>query len=184
MFYFNIYLLVIYLNLLIPLAIALSLDAFSVAIAIGIYNAEKKHHMIFSLIVGVFHFFMPVLGSITNNLLFGKFIINGNKFMGTILLIIAIQGILELKKEDNSFVNNNVFLLAFAVSIDSYFAGVGLQSIRSVKKAHYLIFTIFSSIFSFIGCKIGHKAKKVFNNLANYIAILILIILGVKYILM
>ena len=46
------------------IAIGLSMDAFSLAIAYGTNNIEKKKILILSISVGLFHFFMPVLGSL------------------------------------------------------------------------------------------------------------------------
>ena len=47
-------------------AIALSLDAFSLAIIYGTVLKEKRTILILSLAVGIFHFFMPFLGYFLN----------------------------------------------------------------------------------------------------------------------
>ena len=52
----------IYILLLI--GISLSMDSFSFALTIGTYYNNKKDFLLYSLIVGVFHFFMPFFMSV------------------------------------------------------------------------------------------------------------------------
>ena len=46
------------------IGISLSIDAFSMSLAYGLIGIRKKDMFLSSLIVGLFHFFMPLLGSI------------------------------------------------------------------------------------------------------------------------
>ena len=43
------------------IAISLSMDAFSLSLAYGTLNLEKKYINLLSIIVGVYHFFMPII---------------------------------------------------------------------------------------------------------------------------
>ena len=47
---------------IILIGISLSMDAFSLALAYGISGITKKEIIILSLIVGIFHFCMPLIG--------------------------------------------------------------------------------------------------------------------------
>ncbi len=53
------------------IAISLSMDAFSLSLAYGTINLNKKEINILSIIVGIYHFFMPILG-----MFIGTFITN------------------------------------------------------------------------------------------------------------
>ena len=53
------------------IAVSLSMDAFSLSLAYGTLYLTKKEIRILSVIVGIYHFFMPILG-----MLIGKFIFN------------------------------------------------------------------------------------------------------------
>ena len=44
------------------IAVSLSMDAFSLSLVYGTLNLEKKTIILQSLIVGLFHFFMPRIG--------------------------------------------------------------------------------------------------------------------------
>ncbi len=54
---------------IILLAISLSLDAFSLALSYGIFNIEYKIKLKTSLITGIFHFIMPLIGNKFGNIL-------------------------------------------------------------------------------------------------------------------
>ena len=48
--------------LVIALAIALSMDAFSLALCLGTLNFSYKKMLMISVAVGIFHFIMPIIG--------------------------------------------------------------------------------------------------------------------------
>ena len=48
--------------MVIVIAVSLSMDAFSLSLAYGTLNLEKSQIRLLSLIVGLYHFFMPLLG--------------------------------------------------------------------------------------------------------------------------
>ena len=80
-------------------AVSLSMDAFSLSLIYGTLNLDKKIEITTSIIVGLFHFFMPILG-----LLFGKIIIkiipfDPNIIVGLIFIGLAIEMIISNFKE-------------------------------------------------------------------------------------
>ena len=100
------------------IAIALSMDTFSLSLGIGTYNIEKKKCITLSLLVGIMHFLMPFLGSILGDKIMHFFELNSNLFLGCILLFIAMNLLIDfLKKEESeldlSFLG--MFLFAFGV---------------------------------------------------------------------
>ena len=83
------------------IAISLSMDAFSLALVYGIILYSKKRKFLLSLIVGIYHFFMPLIGMIFGNILGKINIISLDLVSFLILLYIGIDLILStLKKED------------------------------------------------------------------------------------
>ena len=49
------------------MAISLSMDAFSLALAYGTLGMSNKDKIILSLVVGIFHLIMPLLGMLVNS---------------------------------------------------------------------------------------------------------------------
>ena len=165
------------------MAIALSLDAFSVALVLGVINKKKSNHLLFSIVVGILHFIMPCVGALTNSILFKNLFISGNKLLGITLMVLALSILIDLKNDKETFKNSNIIVLAFSVSIDSYFSGLGLKSTSNFSLIYFFVFSIFSCIIALTGCILGNYGKSKFGGKANYIAIIILLLLSVKYIL-
>ena len=44
------------------IGVSLSMDAFSLALIYGTYGLSRRNEIILSIIVGLFHFFMPLVG--------------------------------------------------------------------------------------------------------------------------
>ena len=73
------------LLLVIVVAISLSMDAFSLSLAYGTLGMKKKQIWLLAIIVGVFHFFMPLLGMIVGNGIFGLLKIDPDFIMCVVL---------------------------------------------------------------------------------------------------
>ena len=73
------------------IAVSLSMDAFSLALIYGTQGIAKKDKLLLSLIVGVYHFIMPLIGVIIGNLITSKILINTNILVGIILSLIAVE---------------------------------------------------------------------------------------------
>ena len=116
---------------LILIGLSLSVDAFTLSLSYGLLNVSKKSIISSSLSVGLFHFFMPLLGIYVGNLING--IINGNYkvVLLIVLIIILIEMIKSLKEEIEEKPLNliNILLFSLFVSFDSFSIGVGLKFI-------------------------------------------------------
>lgn len=163
------------------IAVALSMDAFSLALFYGTINLEKKQINKLSLTVGIFHFFMPLLGMCTKNTI--TYITHYSlDFLTTIVfLYIGIQMIIESIKEHKvvslkSF--NSYILFGFAVSIDSFSIGMGLKGNFLVSAA---MFSLFSALFTYFGLKLGKKINQVVGSSSTFIGGIILIVMGLLY---
>ena len=121
--------------IILTIAISLSMDAFSLALAYGTLNLEKKDIISTAIIVGIYHFFMPLLGNGVRNIILKLFPLNPSAIVFVVLVFIGIQMIIEgLKNTEEvkklSFLEKILFGLA--VSIDSFSVGIGLQSISTI----------------------------------------------------
>ena len=166
------------------IAIGLSMDAFSLAIAYGTNGISKKNSMILSILVGLFHFIMPNLGSIIGNSFFKKLFLYGNIITGLVFLFLSIQMILSLKdEEDNTVLTTylEMILFALAVSIDSFSIGIAL-SIENYNIINAgIVFSITSFIFTFSGFILGRYFNDKIGKISKYVGIIILLVFSFKY---
>ncbi len=169
-------------NLLI--AVALSMDAFSISVCMSTSNLlTKMKVVIFPIIVGIFHFIMPLLGNclglvISINL--GKI---ADYILGIIFLILSIELITSKEKEDTLKINYlYLLLIALTVSVDSFTVGLGLSLNHQYSLLSSLIFCVVSAIFTVLGTTIGKYLNKRIEKKANLIGSILLFLLSIKYI--
>ena len=170
---------------LILIAISLSMDAFSLAMVYGTLSLDRKMIYFLSLLVGCFHFFMPILGSIIGIFIDTTFFIDSDKLVGIIFLILGLEMLFNIKELDQKEISiknmTQAFLFALGVSIDSFSVGIGL----GVKNQNIilcgLIFAVFSATFTKQGLSLGKKLSLKFGKIANIIGSVFLIYLGIHY---
>ena len=163
MFYFEIIL----------IGISLSIDAFSLAFTIGLNSKSNISYKKYSFIVGLFHFFMPLLGFILKELIINKIVYIPNKEILNVVLIFLIFSILFDKNENKELINP--FIFALSVSIDSSIMGLTLKKYNLIFSI--TSFSIISYIFTLIGFKMSIKLKSHFKDYSNIISIFILMII-------
>ena len=166
------------------IGIGLSMDAFSLSFSYGTLNINKKDRVILSSLVGLFHFFMPLLGLFIGNIILKYIIIDLDILLAIIISLIGIEMIISsLKKEDNTILLNilSFILFAFSVSIDSFSVGIGLKGINNNYLQVSIIFSLCSFIFTYIGLILGTKLNDLVGRYAKTIGGIILIGLGVYY---
>lgn len=163
-------------------AISLSMDTFSLSIIYGTLNLSKKKILFLSSLVGIFHFFMPFLGNLIGSIIIENIPINSSIIVGIIFSIIAIQMLFQRNQVYDSTKVISFFLFAFTVSIDSFSVGIGISAITNNFIFAYLIFSITSFLFTYIGLRFGKKLNEKFGHLSTIIGSIILIALGIYYI--
>jgi putative Mn2+ efflux pump MntP len=166
-------------------AISLSMDAFSLSLAYGTLNIEKKQIYILSTIVGIFHFIMPLIGMIVGSKIIYLLPIQPNVLVFIVLFLIGFQMIIESFNNKNNIYNltlKEMLMFGFAVSIDSFTLGIGLEILYNYPIIAALIFSLISGLFTFIGLKIGKKINSYIGKLSTVIGGLVLIIIGILYI--
>jgi len=166
---------------LLLIAISLSMDAFSLALVYGIILYSKKRKFILSLIVGIYHFFMPLIGMIFGNILGKINIISLDLVSFLILLYIGIDLILStLKKEDKISTNNfGLIIFGLSVSLDSLTLGIGLNSITNNYLLASTTFSITSLIFTYLGLNLGNVIGNKIGSYSKIVGGIVLIIIAI-----
>lgn len=166
---------------ILTIAVALSMDTFSLSLGIGTGNISKKRCLLFSIIVGIMHFIMPLIGNVIGNKIVELFMLKSNFLLGIILIYLAITMLIEIIKPDDKPKNMNVFnmfLFALGVSIDSFSTGIGLSAITSNMLLAVMIFSITSFCFTYIGLLIGKYANRLLGIYATIFGAILLIMIG------
>lgn len=176
---------------LLIIALAVSLDAFGVAIAIGINDkAAVANKLCFALSFGFFQFLCSFVGGVVGKI-FTENIASVPSILGGI--VIAIVGILMIKegmddKADNFILSFKMyFVLGVSVSIDAIVVGfIAFSSISSIATLGLTtlivgVITIGMSLIAFILAKFLGKINVV-GKYGDYIGGTILILFGMKMI--
>ena len=96
--------------IILTIAVSLSMDAFSLSLAYGTLNLEKKYINRISIIVGTYHFFMPLIGLTIGDILLKIIPIPPNIIVCIVLTFIGIEMIIDsFKKEEDSNTKQTIF---------------------------------------------------------------------------
>ncbi len=164
--------------------ISLSMDAFSLALVYGTQKMSRKDKIILSVIVGLFHFFMPLIGLFFGNLIMKYLIINIDILVSIIFSVIGLEMIISSvkEKEDKLLISLVGFLLfGLSVSIDSLTTGIGLNVINSNYLEVSSIFAITSCLFTYMGLVFGNRLSDKFGKYATMGGGIVLILFGIFY---
>lgn len=160
------------------------MDAFSLALIYGTQSISKKNKIILSIIVGIYHFVMPLLGVFLGNIILKYLVINLSIVVSIIFLFIGIEMIISSIKDDSHDFVVSIFgflIFGLSVSIDSFTTGIGLNVINNNYLEVSSIFCIVSGSFTYLGLILGNKLGSIFGKLSTIIGGVILIILGIIY---
>ena len=163
--------------------IGLSMDAFSLSLSLGTTNPRKKTIIKTSIIVGVFHFIMPILGYFLGYA-FKYRIPNINILTFVLFLILSIEMYKSKNEENNSILNNlTILLIAFSVSIDAFTVGIAFGLNNELVLISSTIFSIISLILTYLGLTLGKTLKTKYKKFSTYLGIILLLIVAIKYLL-
>ena len=163
-------------------AVSLSMDAFSLSLVYGTYGMDKKNEILLASIVGIFHFFMPLLGLGLGNILMKYFVFDLNLMVGIIFLIIGIEMIVSAKKDEEVKILIGVvgnLLFGLSVSIDSFTTGIGLSVISNNYMGVSMLFMIVSGCFTYVGLSFGNRLSDYFGKYATIGGGILLCMLGI-----
>ena len=161
--------------------IGLSMDAFSLSLSLGTTNPSKINIIKTALIVGLFHFFMPLLGYFIGYTF--QYKIPNINILTFILFVILSMEMYKSKDEEKASILNNltILLIAFSVSIDSFTVGIAFGLNNEYMLISSIIFSITSALFTYIGLVLGKKLKTKYKTLSTYLGIILLLIVALKY---
>ena len=165
------------------IGISLSMDAFSLALIYGIQGMNKRKKTTLSMIVGIYHFIMPLIGLTFGTILDNINLISIDIIATLILIYIGIDLIISnFKKEDRLEINKTGFLIfGLSVSIDSLTVGIGLKAITDSYLLSSITFSLTSLLFTYLGLTlgniIGNKIGKYSKIIGGSVLIIIAIIL-------
>ena len=163
------------------IGISLSMDAFSLALIYGIRGLTQKQKILLSIIVGIYHFIMPLIGLSFGTLLDNINIISINIIASLILLYIGIDLIISnFKKEDKIEITKTGFLIfGLSVSLDSLTIGIGLKAITDSYLLSSIVFSLSSLIFTYLGLTLGNVIGNKIGSYSKLIGGIILILIAI-----
>ena len=165
-------------------ALSLSMDAFSLSLIYGVNGLNKKEEIIISIIVGIFHLLMPLLGAATGDIILRIFPIELHILVSFIFILIGIEMIVDSFKEHKYSLIKNItgmFLFGLAVSIDSFGVGIGFDVLTNNIFLSSATFMTISATMTYIGLTFGKIIGKKIGKISNLLGGIILIILGLIY---
>ena len=169
------------------LAAALAMDAFAVAICIGI-TAPKfriKNAVIVGLYFGLFQAAMPLIGYFVGDVLAERITYFDHWIVFVLLTLLGGKMIAESFKKDKGLEKEvslgfmAMFPLAFATSIDALAAGVSFAFSRVNIVPTIILIGVVTFILSAVGVKFGGIVGIKFKSKAELAGGIVLIILGV-----
>ena len=168
---------------IILIGISLSLDTFSLSLIYGTLPFDKRKVILLSLTVGLYHFFMPLMGSFIGNITLSSLFIPAHYIVGFLLLIVSIEMLISSFKEEKVLTLNYLGILLFglAVSIDSFLTGIGLSLIYTNIIYCAFIFSLLSSFFTTFGLLLGRHLNLLLGRLATIIGSLCLLTIAIYY---
>ncbi len=166
------------------IGVSLSMDAFSLSLIYGTQNIDRRNKILLAIVVGLFHFFMPLIGLLFGSVIFRYLLVNVNILVGIIFGVIGIEMIISgVKDKDEKLLISVVGFLLFglSVSIDSLTTGIGLNAINNNYLEVALIFAFTSGIFTYAGLFLGNKLSEKFPKYATIGGGLMMVILAFIY---
>ena len=175
---------------IILISIGLAMDAFAVSICKGLSmkKINWKSTIIIAIYFGIFQAIMPVFGYLLGSS-FSVIVQKIDHWIAFILLAIIGGNMIKESKDDETEKRNDkvdfktMILLAIATSIDALAVGITFAFFKVNIVVSITIIGIITFILSFIGVIIGNEFGDKFQNKAEFIGGMILIIIGLKILL-
>lgn len=172
---------------LLLIAVALSMDAFAVAVCKGlsVQKLNLKNYCIIGLWFGGFQALMPFIGYLLGSA-FEKYIISIDHWIAfSLLSLIGINMIKEAlsdeEEECSSFAASDMFPMAVATSIDALAIGVTFALLPDVDIGVAISFIgVITFVISALGLKIGNIFGGKYKSKAEIAGGIILILMGLK----
>ena len=175
------------------IGIALSMDAFAVAVCKGLAMPEinYKHTVWIALYFGIFQALMPLLGWFLGSQ-FAQYITKFTPWIAFLLLAYIGGNMIresfskdEVEEEKTGISHKELLLLALATSIDALAVGVTFSFVELALSIGLTVAVIGCTTFalSFGGVCIGNLFGAKYKNRAEFVGGAILILIGIKILL-
>lgn len=178
------------LFLVIPVALALAMDAFAVSIALSVApgGLKKSQSLRIAFFFGFFQFLMPLIGWLAGQSFFDYMRDKDHWVAFGLLLIIGGKMVAdsfrfresEKKTSGDPKRGATLLLLAVATSIDAFAVGLSFAAIEQDILFPSVIIGIVAFAMTFLGTKLGPAIGKIAGKRAELMGGLILIFIGIK----
>lgn len=139
------------------------MDAFALAISYGINNLKLKNILITAVTVGIFHFFMPLIGNFIGVPLFEYTFIKPKYVLFVVFLILSVDMFIHFFEEKPKIRDLNIIgtlLFAISVSFDSFSVGIGINYMYDNIFLVVSLFCLISFLFTLFGFCLGKKVNE------------------------
>ena len=163
------------------IGVALSMDAFSIALSIGTTHLSKNRFILIPTVVSIMHFVMPLIGLFLGNQILSVININPKIIMTIILLYLAFLMYKDRNNDKVPKINSllSIFLYAISVSLDSFSVGIGLKALTDKILIPPIIFSLCAGTITYMGLILGKYSQKVWKEKASLIGIILLILISI-----
>ena len=163
------------------IGVALSMDAFSIALSIGTTHLSKNRFILIPIVVSIMHFVMPLIGLFLGNQILSVININPKIIMTIILLYLAFLMYKDRNNDKVPKINSllSIFLYAISVSLDSFSVGIGLKALTDKIIIPPIIFSLCAGTITYMGLILGKYSQKVWKEKASLIGIILLISISI-----
>lgn len=173
------------------LSLALGFDAFSVAVAVGVFGCRPRQVFRLSFHFGLFQFFMPLIGWQLEESISGIFGEYNHWIAFAILMIIGLKMIKEAFGDSGKRDFNidrtrkwSLVLLSLATSIDALAAGFSIGLLTDNLLAVCIAIGITASAMTIAGMFLGKFLRKIAARRSEALGGLILIAIAFKMIIL
>jgi putative Mn2+ efflux pump MntP len=172
-------------------SIALGIDAFSVAVSIGLGGANKRQMLTVIAIVTFFHVLMPLLGLYLGTYM-GRIAGPMASSIGALVLIAIGLSVIWKSLKDKGNTNSplgsmlsinsplNLVLVGASVSLDALTVGFGLGTLKVDLILTVITMGIVAGLMTLIGLVFGKRLTRTFGEKAEILGGLILVVIGIK----
>ncbi|KAF6512549.1 putative transmembrane protein ywlD [Geobacillus stearothermophilus] len=166
------------------MALALGMDAFSVALGMGLLRLRLRQIFYIGVMIGLFHIVMPLIGMLVGRLLSREFGSIATYAGGVLLLWLGAQMIMaSFQREDGSQLfphGAGLLFFAFSVSLDSFSVGLSLGIFGARTMVTILLFGLFSTVLTWLGLFVGRHFQQWLGSYSEALGGSILLAFGLK----
>ncbi|WP_096440829.1 manganese efflux pump MntP family protein [Alteribacter populi] len=166
------------------MAFALSMDAFSISVGIGMIGLRVRQIAFIGIAVGFFHVAMPLVGMVLGKIVSQYIGIFAYVFGAAVLVILGLQMIYSSFSQNRKSllkpVGWGLILFSVSVSIDSFSVGLSLGMLGAKTVFTLVSFGVISAVLTWAGLLLGRKVEGIFGSYSEMLGGLILIGFGIK----